>query len=100
MESEHGLSTVQRTADIHRRKIAHRSLCESAWRRVPVSVCVQRNEYALSPLCRHYRHLTRLPVAVHVPNESLGATASHEGSECHSGVRRSTGTSLAHDSRC
>src|SRR5262245_56259919 len=100
MESEHGFSTIQCAADIQRCEIAHRSLRESAWRRVAVSVCVQRHEYALSPLCRHYRHLTRLPVALHVPNESLGAKAIDEGSECHSGIRRSTGTSLADDSRC
>src|SRR5262245_12983471 len=100
MESEHGLPTVQRTADVHRYQIAYRSLRKSAWRRVAVSVRVQRHEYAFSRECRHYRHLTRFPVAVHVPNEPLGAKAIDEGSEYHSGIRRSPGTSLADDSRC
>src|SRR6266850_3840896 len=99
MESEHGLSTVQRAADIHGCKVAYRSLRESAWRRVAVSIRVQRDEHALSSVCRHYSHLAGLSVAVYVPNESLSAKAINEGPECHSRIRRCTRTSLADDSR-
>src|SRR5262245_22840089 len=99
MESEHGFSTIQRAADIHGCEIAHRSLRESAWRRVSVSVRVQRDEYAISSICSHYSYLAGLSVAVYIPNESLSAKAIDEGSECHRRIRRCTGASVADDSR-
>src|SRR5215467_9124631 len=100
MESDHGFSAIQRTADIHGCQVAHRSLRESAWRRVSVSVRVQRDEYAISSICSHYGYLQGLSVAVHVPNEFLSTKAIDEGSECHRRIRRYTGPSVADDSRC